>query len=268
MSSSSEAYSYPSSTFSAAVPSQLDPRFAVNESMEIVQDGETRAYGFSYVDAQSGRQVNEWVFASSYKLPPAGAATAEEPSNPARVFTSLAEWSEALKETGAGAIWQTGSTFSRSWVSTYRGVPSADVSYYAANEEWPVVPVAPSAEDNLEQIDPGRSNAPAGPTATVTGAPASSTDTKADICVTTAAGAGHPERGNTNAYTVEFWTLFSDYVQPTTQPLHVQPGPTPGVTAITLEAYLAYWHAGTDPETPVSLCVETCSRTRVNPYAA
>lgn len=268
MSLSSRAYSYPSGSSSSPAPSQLDPRFAVDKSMEIAQDGVSRAVGFSYIDAQSGRQVNEWVFSDQYKLPPAHAATAEAPTNPAHVFTTLAEWQAALAQTGPSAIWQPGSTFSRSYVSTYRGVPSPLVSYYAADEVWPTVPQAPSTPENLEQVDPGRAHAPAVPTATPVGSPTANTEAKTDICVVTAAGAGHPEHGDSTAYTAEFWTLFGDYLQPTAQPLAVQPGPTPGVQAVTLEAYLAYWNGGTDPQTPLSICVETCSRTTVNPYAS
>ncbi len=262
MSGSSSAFAYQPSDESAAQPSNLDARFAVNQSMQFSQAGEARAFGFSYVDAASDRQVTEWVFQPAYVPPPAQTATAEAPSNPAHVFTSIDQWKVALQGTGPDAIWQPGSTFARSWVATFRGVPSASPEFYAPFEKWPVVPVAPAAGDMVDQVDPGSAYAPAGPVETV-----GAVNAKTALRVVTAADAGHPERGDTNAYTVEFWAMFSTYAQPTVADLPIEPGTPPGVPDQSLPQFLEFWNSASAPESPKQLAVVTCSRSRVNPYA-
>ena len=261
MSASSEAYAYDSSNSSNVLPSNLDSRFAVNESMQFSQAGEARAFGFSYIDAISGRQVTEWVFTAAYVPPPALEATAEATTDPSHSFQTLDEWKIALQKTGPDAIWQPGATFARSWVATFRGVPSGDPAFYAPFEEWPTVPVAPAAADAVDQVDPGSAHAPAGPVEVV-----GSVNAKAALRVVTAAGAGHPERGDTNAYTVEFWAMFSNYLEPTVADLPIFPGPPAGVPSQTLKEYLEFWNSPTAPEAAQSLAVVTCSRSRVNPY--
>ncbi len=263
MSGSSSAFAFNPSDDTASQPSNLDARFAVNQSMQFSQVGEARAFGFSYIDDSSGRQVTEWVFQPAYVPPPALEATAEAPSDPAHVFTSLDQWKAALEATGPDAIWQPGSTFNRSWVATFRGVPSKDPAFYAPYEQWPTVPVAPAAGDVVDQVDPGSAHAPAGPVEDV-----NSMTAKAALRVVTAAGAGHPERGDTNAYTVEFWAMFNNYVEPTSQDLPVVPGPPVGVPPQSLSEYLEFWNSADAPATVDTLAVVTCSRSRVNPYGA
>ena len=266
MSASKEAYAYSPSEDVSIQPSQLDPRFAANESMQFTQGGKARAFGFSYVDGTSGRQVTEWVFAASYVPPPHQKATAEAPTDPSHSFQSLDEWKTALSETGPGAIWQKGSTFARSWVATFSGVPSGSPEFYAPFEHWPTVSVAPPIGDLREpqQVDPGSANAPAGPVEK-----AGSVDAKAALRVVTAADAGHPERGDTTAYTVEFWAMFSSYLQPTVAELPIVPGAPAGVPSDqTLKQFLTFWNSSTAPEAAESLAVVTCSRSRVNPYQA
>lgn len=269
--SPSEAFAFSSSNAnSPTTPSVLDPRFAANRSVRFTQETESRAFGFNYVDEATGRQVTEWVFQPQYVPPPAEAATAEVPELPNHEFTSLAEWQAAMAETGPNAIWQPGSTFARSYVNTYRGVPSDSVAFYAPNEVWPVVPVAPAAGDSVDQIDPGQVFSLVPPMATSMTNPGGevATPLKTAIRVVTAAGAGHPERGDTNAYTAEFWALFSEYEQPTTQPLMLVPGPPPGVPAQSLPEFLKHYYDATGDAAPQSMVVVTCSRSRVNPYQA
>jgi len=82
-----------------------------NGTVEIIDVQRNAVVGYGFTEdgtTPDAQKVQRWVLYADYTAPPVGAAVFRQPSDPARRYTRLEEWTRALQD---GSLWKEGAKY-------------------------------------------------------------------------------------------------------------------------------------------------------------